>query len=49
VPHAVNASTVYPIGVVKDTSHAALATAFEQYVLSAHGQHVLRQAGFNSP
>lgn len=49
VPRAVNASTEYPIGVVKDTSHAALATAFEHYVLSAHGQHVLRQAGFNSP
>jgi molybdate transport system substrate-binding protein len=49
VPPAVNASTEYPIGVVKTSSRPALARAFEEYVLSAHGQQVLRRAGFSSP
>jgi molybdate transport system substrate-binding protein len=48
VPPGVNASTEYPIGVVSSSGHAALARAFEQFVLSAHGQQVLRQAGFSS-
>ncbi len=46
IPEAVNATTTYPIGVLKDAPNSATATAFEDYVLSAAGQKVLRSAGF---
>jgi ABC-type molybdate transport system substrate-binding protein len=39
----------YPIALVASTGHAALASAFEQLVLSPEGQRVLRRAGFSAP
>jgi molybdate transport system substrate-binding protein len=49
VPAEDNATTTYPIATVKSTRNPALATAFEDYVLSPEGQAVLRQAGFRAP
>ncbi len=49
IPTAVNASTAYPIAKVKASKHTALATAFEDLVLSGPGQSVLRGAGFAKP
>jgi len=49
VPAADNASTAYPISVVKHTKNPALARAFTAYVLSDAGQSVLTQAGFTRP
>ncbi|HEU4567143.1 MAG TPA: molybdate ABC transporter substrate-binding protein [Marmoricola sp.] len=46
---AVNASTRYPIAVVRNSPHAATARAFEQLVLSAQGRRVLATAGFGQP
>jgi molybdate transport system substrate-binding protein len=46
IPAAVNASTAYQIAAVKK---GPLATAFEQYVLSAAGQAALAVAGFQKP
>ena len=45
----VNASTTYPIAVLKDAQHAALAQAWVAYVLSAAGRAVLTQDGFAQP
>ena len=49
VPAADNASTSYPLAAVKDSKNAALAAAFDSYVLSAAGQAVLAKAGFAKP
>lgn len=49
IPAADNASTAYPIATITASRHAALATAFQDLVLSAAGQGVLRQAGFAAP
>jgi molybdate transport system substrate-binding protein len=49
VPPADNASTSYPIAVVKDSKEADLGEAFEAYVLSPAGQQVLQAAGFKAP
>jgi molybdate transport system substrate-binding protein len=49
VPAALNASTAYQVATVTSSKSAALATAFERYVLSAAGQRVLRAAGFVAP
>jgi molybdate transport system substrate-binding protein len=49
IPAAVNASTAYEIAPLKDSKHAALAQAFEDYVLSAAGQSALQTAGFQKP
>lgn len=49
IPAAVNASTAYPIATVTASRNAALAGAFEAYVLSPEGQRVLKQAGFARP
>jgi molybdate transport system substrate-binding protein len=45
----VNASTTYPISVLKKSKNAPLANAFVDYVLSDDGQQVLREAGFSAP
>jgi molybdate transport system substrate-binding protein len=49
IPDAVNASTTYPIVVLKGSGNAALARAFVAYVLSAAGQQVLIADGFHKP
>lgn len=49
IPADQNASTDYPIATVTASKNAALATAFEDYVLSAAGQDVLAEAGFQKP
>lgn len=46
IPDDVNATTTYPISVLKDSKNSALAKAFVAYVLSADGQRVLRDAAF---
>lgn len=49
IPAEFNAGTAYPIVTVRAGKHAALATAFQDLVLSTAGQRVLRQAGFAAP
>jgi len=49
IPKVDNASTAYPIAAVKNSKNAALATAFEDLVLSPAGQATLGKAGFRSP
>ncbi|MEO9139849.1 MAG: molybdate ABC transporter substrate-binding protein [Jatrophihabitans sp.] len=49
IPDDVNASTTYPIVVLKDAKNAALAKAFVDYVLSPAGQQVLTAGGFKKP
>lgn len=49
VPAVENARTEYPIGVVRDSRNAALATAFDRYVRSAAGRSVLAAEGFSPP
>lgn len=46
IPAGINATTAYPISVLKDSKDRALAQAFVAYVLSPAGQQVLRAAGF---
>jgi molybdate transport system substrate-binding protein len=45
----VNASTTYPISVLKASKNQALAQAWVDYVLSSAGQKALQEAGFSSP
>lgn len=49
IPAGVNASTQYPITVVRGSDNSATARAFEQLVLSAQGQRELAKAGFGRP
>ncbi len=49
IPADVNASTAYPIAALKESKNAALAQAFVDYVLSADGTTVLKDAGFEAP
>lgn len=49
IPADVNASTTYPIAVLKHSSNATLAQAWVDYVLSAAGQKVLQADGFSKP
>lgn len=49
IPAADNASTAYLIATVKGSKSSAVASAFEQYVLSSAGQRALLQAGFQKP
>jgi len=49
IPAAVNASTSYPIATTTSSRNPALAAAFVQYVLSADGAAVLKEAGFTTP
>lgn len=46
---SVNASTAYEIAPAKTSENAALAAAFEQFVLSVPGQAALAAAGFQKP
>jgi molybdate transport system substrate-binding protein len=49
IPADVNASTAYPIAVLKGSANSTLAQAYVAYVLSAEGQKVLADAGFATP
>ncbi len=49
IPPNQNVRAAYPIGVVRASSHRALARAFERYVLSRAGQATLRTYGFLAP
>jgi molybdate transport system substrate-binding protein len=49
IPAAVNAGTAYEIAPIKASKQAALAQAFEDYVLSADGQSALQAAGLQKP
>lgn len=49
IPSRVNASTDYPIAVLKHSGNAAAARAFTDYVLSPHGGSVMRSGGFTKP
>jgi molybdate transport system substrate-binding protein len=49
IPASVNASTTYPIAVLKDAKNRALASAFLGYVLSPAGRSVLTADGFVVP
>lgn len=46
IPASINATTTYPISVLKGSKNAALAQAFVNYVLSPAGQQELRAAAF---
>ena len=49
IPADVNASTTYPIAVLKAAKNPTLAHAFVDYVLSAAGRRVLTADGFGPP
>jgi molybdate transport system substrate-binding protein len=49
IPESVNASTTYPIAVLKGAKNPALARAFVDYVLSPAGRSVLTADGFVLP
>ncbi|HKC27502.1 MAG TPA: molybdate ABC transporter substrate-binding protein [Jatrophihabitans sp.] len=49
IPNDVNASTTYPIAVLKGSTNAVLARAFVAYVQSAAGRNVLTADGFEQP
>jgi molybdate transport system substrate-binding protein len=49
IPAAVNASTDYPIAVLRHAPNASAAKAFVAYVLSGTGQKVLADDGFAKP
>lgn len=49
IPANLNASTTYPIAVVKDSKNHDAAQAWVDYVLSPAGQKVLRADGFLTP
>ena len=49
VPAADNATTTYPLAVVRGSPHAVLAREFTAYVRAPAGQRALRAAGFTGP
>ena len=49
IPDNLNASTTYPIAVLKHSADQSLAKAWVDYVLSASGQKVLTADGFLKP
>jgi molybdate transport system substrate-binding protein len=49
IPTPVNASTTYPIAVLKDAKNPALAKAWVAYVRSVDGRKVLQADGFARP
>jgi molybdate transport system substrate-binding protein len=49
IPAGLNATTTYPIAVLKGSSNPTLARAWVAYVLSDAGQKVLQKAGFSAP
>jgi molybdate transport system substrate-binding protein len=49
IPAGINASTTYPISVLKDSANPTLAQAWVDYVLSDAGRAVLTADGFSAP
>lgn len=49
IPAEINVTAEYPIAIVSDAAHPALARAFVAFVSSAEGQAALRTAGFLAP
>ena len=49
IPSSVNATTTYPIAVLKNSGNHDLAQAWVDYVLSAAAQNVLLADGFSKP
>ena len=49
IPDDVNATTTYPIAVLKDAKNPDLAQAWVDFVLSPTGMHVLSADGFGKP
>jgi molybdate transport system substrate-binding protein len=49
IPDAQNAIATYPVGVLKQSTNAAAARAFQRYVVSPPGQATLRSYGFLPP
>lgn len=49
IPDAQNVIAVYPLAVLKQTSHADVASAFKAYVLSPPGQQIMSRYGFLPP
>ncbi|MDT4940420.1 MAG: molybdate transport system substrate-binding protein [Pseudonocardiales bacterium] len=49
IPANVNASTTYPIAVLKDAKNPVLAQAWVDFVLSPAGRQALAAAGFEQP
>jgi molybdate transport system substrate-binding protein len=49
IPASDNASTLYPIATISNSTHKSIAQAFVDYVLSPAGQQVLAAAGFEKP
>jgi molybdate transport system substrate-binding protein len=49
IPDSLNASTEYPIATLAASKNAALATAFQNYVLGSNGSAELTAAGFQKP
>jgi molybdate transport system substrate-binding protein len=49
IPASDNASTLYPIATISNSTHQAEAAAFVAYVLSPAGEQVLTAAGFQQP
>jgi molybdate transport system substrate-binding protein len=46
IPDATNVIAAYPLAVLKQSRHPAVARAFKDYVLSPAGQHLLAAYGF---
>jgi len=49
IPANDNASTLYPIAAISNSTHLSVAQQFIAYVLSPAGQQVLTAAGFEKP
>lgn len=49
IPSDINVIAEYPIAIVSEAAHPALARAFVDFVRSASGQRALREAGFLAP
>jgi len=49
IPDAFNVTATYPIGLVAEAPHPALAREFIDFVLSADGQSILAEWGFGPP
>ncbi len=49
IPAEINVTAQYPIAALADSSHAELADAFIQFIISPDGQAVLKKYGFHPP
>jgi molybdate transport system substrate-binding protein len=49
IPRKDNYLQIYTIGILKESNNKAQAAWFEQYMLSAAGQNILKEYGFTAP